>query len=296
MNKFEDRLLISGLRKIMVDKVSSRPTTAEKEALKKYCHSKASQLRVMKKGIVNDLYEDLTSWVKKNKLEFSELKIEKLWKRIENRAYNFLRSSKGDVDLIGFQDEIEDFEAIVIDPSDSAFAIQATSNRSSDMRRLSNDITNQLISNIVYQDFQDFCERLKKPGILIECLKAKYEEEELVARWLSYSFPSAECFEALLQSKDQFLESLFLKHGENWQKTIAKEAVKLETAKRLYRKNEEERKKIVIDMYKFYRPYIPNLSKQQIANYFQPALDRLKAKEQTNILDNFLRILWGRRQ
>lgn len=293
MNKLDQRRIIIVIRKIVVNDKKTKLNKDEETDIQNYIREKVIEVLGREdKDAEHTLYLELftqNKWIEKNRSKLRALESEKLYQKFEIKAFYLV--SKGKQNIVSGIEDIENI--IVADPDGSPFGI--ISSHGSRMRELSNIVTNGYLDKIVKKGFKEFCQGMRKSGALVDCLKKKYQDTELIARWLCYSFPAPECFEALLSPKEIFLQSLLLKYGERWEIVIASASVKAEIAKTLGKEG-KAKQKIINELRKFYSQYIPNLTKQVIEGYYQPALEqlakRVKDPENSRMLRSFLAILW----
>jgi len=237
------------------------------------------------------------SYIKKNRKELLILNDDQLWYKVKNYVQNQL-----DKLIPGKVKEQDDLLDSAIALSDTVERRQARSLKE-DQKRL-----NKFLDNLIDSErespasLEEFCQEHKRYSkIILLYLKRKYEDMPLISRWLEMTFQVKKAaFEAVILPKEVFLQSLFLKYGSEWELTIAKEAVKAETAKRLAGKTSENRRKIVEEIKDYYREYFPQLTSQQVRSYFKPENRRidkiLKNGEIDKSYKNLMKLLYEYKQ
>jgi hypothetical protein len=131
------------------------------------------------------------------------------------------------------------------------------------------------------------------PGRLYE----KYKNYDVVREWLDLTWPSMECFEALLLSREGFIALLWLNYGERYQEVLAREMLRAEARQSLKKGlGKEEEKKIVKELQMTYKNAIKNLRPFEIRRYAKSKDTRkeLSAEELEKLMTRTAQLLIAR--
>jgi hypothetical protein len=240
-----------------------------------------------KDALCNMLYIDFFDkggWIEKN-IKYRDLNDDELFHKFDVRIYNVLRRAvpKEQAKVKALSEVIDFFK--YKDGTTAAEQLEAKAVTLGEVfdvetaRAKARAVQNEVDDYVIFQDVEDVPDiqtfkeqKLKEytehPEILLNHIKRKYKDDELICRWLVNTFEvKDDWIKSIMMPCEaffQYVQAHYTGESGDWHVVIARESSRFEAGRRLVGKIGDERDEILEEMYRFYVKYDSSIRKSKI--------------------------------